>query len=101
MRERVIAARERQVARLKGLPADCNGRMDAGAVRATVRAEPAARRALLDAYDGGRLSARGHHRVLRVAQTVSDLEGCPVVARRHVLQALSLRGWEAGERLAA
>jgi len=101
VRERVLAARERQAARLKGLGSDCNGQMDAGVVRATVRPDPAARKALLDAYDGGRLSARGHHRVLRVAQTIADLDDHPTVTRPHVLQALSLRGYEAGERLAA
>ncbi len=99
--ERVVAARERQAARLKGLPSGCNGQMEAGVVGATVRPDPAARQALLDAYDGGRLSARGHHRVLRVAQTIADLDGHPTVTRPHVLQALSLRGYEAGERLAA
>ena len=30
------------------------------------------------------LSARGHHRVLRVARTLADLEGAPTVARRHL-----------------
>ncbi len=101
VRARVVAARERQSTRLAATGAACNGQLDAGQVRATVHAEPAARRALLEAYDRGRLSARGHHRVLRVAQTVADLDAADLVSRRHVLTALSMRGHDGSEALAA
>jgi magnesium chelatase family protein len=53
---------------------------------------PSPGRALLGrAAERLRLSARGYHRVLRVARTLADLEGAPVVARRHVAEALSYR----------
>jgi magnesium chelatase family protein len=38
-----------------------------------------------------RLSARGYHRVLRVARTLADLDGAAGVTRRHVAEALSYR----------
>jgi len=38
------------------------------------------------------LSARGWRRVLRVARTIADLDGSPAVRRRHVAEAVSLRG---------
>jgi magnesium chelatase family protein len=38
------------------------------------------------------LSARGFHRVLRVARTLADLDGAQSVARIHVAEALSYRG---------
>ena len=90
-RERVIAARERQLARLAGSQATCNAHMDAAQVRALVRLEGAAERELWRDYDKGVLSARGHQRVLRVAQTVADLAGSATVGRVHVLHALGLR----------
>jgi magnesium chelatase family protein len=41
------------------------------------------------------LSGRGHDRVLRLARTVADLEGCPEVAVQHMAVALHLRNPEA------
>jgi magnesium chelatase family protein len=38
-----------------------------------------------------KLSARGYHRVLRVARTLADLEGMDAVKRLHVAEALSYR----------
>ena len=38
-----------------------------------------------------RLSARGYHRVLRVARTLADLDGSDKVGRVHLAEALSYR----------
>ena len=38
-----------------------------------------------------RLSARGYHRVLRVARTLADLDGAATVGRVHIAEALSYR----------
>jgi len=66
-----------------------------------------ATRLLLDALKVGRLSARGLHRVRRVARTIADLGGAPhELTAQHVAMALSLRvdgpsaGGAAGEALA-
>ena len=37
------------------------------------------------------LTARGYHRVLRVARTIADLDGVPQLRRAHIAEALSLR----------
>jgi magnesium chelatase family protein len=46
---------------------------------------------LRDATDAMRLSARGYHRVLRVARTLADLDGSEAVGRIHLAEALSYR----------
>src|SRR5262249_45407297 len=43
---------------------------------------------LRDAADAMRLSARGYHRVLRVARTLADLDGADKVGRVHLAEAL-------------
>jgi magnesium chelatase family protein len=66
-------------------------------VRRHVRLEEAAERLLAEAYAAGTLSARGRHRVVRVAQTVADLEGRDRITTDDVLTALSLRQRSAAE----
>ena len=46
---------------------------------------------LRDAAEAMRLSARGYHRVLRVARTFADLNGADKVGRVHLAAALSYR----------
>lgn len=90
-RARVAEARERQRRRLAGTGAACNGELSVRLLRRLARLEPAAERALARAYDVGSLSARGRHRVLRLAMTLADLDGRPRVGEGDVLLALSLR----------
>jgi magnesium chelatase family protein len=88
---RVTEARARQRRRLGETGAACNGEMDARTAGSLVRLEHAADEELHQAYARGWLSARGRHRVLRVARTVADLAGRERVGRDDVLLALSLR----------
>jgi magnesium chelatase family protein len=98
---RVTEARERQRRRLGEAGASCNGEMGTRAVGSLVRLEAPAERELAQAYQRGRLSARGRHRVLRVAQTIADLGGRERVGRTDVLLALSLRQRTGAELLEA
>jgi magnesium chelatase family protein len=90
-RERVALARERQLTRLAGTRARCNGELDVRLARRYVRLDEQGERALAHAYASGALSARGRHRVSRVARTIADLEGSAEVRAAHVLTALGLR----------
>ncbi len=96
-RERVATARERQLRRLAGTSARCNGEMDGRLARQLVRLDGGAQEALSQAYAVGALSARGRHRVVRVARTIADLEGHERVTRSDLLMALSLRQRSATE----
>jgi magnesium chelatase family protein len=90
---RVARARELQAARYATLAV--SGRTNAtahGAVLEEVaKPDGAGLKLLRDAADAMRLSARGYHRVLRVARTLADLDGADKVGRIHLAEALSYR----------
>lgn len=100
-RVRVAAARERQAARLQGTGASCNAHMDARLLRRHLHLDDIADRQLARVYDRGLLSARGRHRVLRVARTIADLAGSERVGELHLLSALALREDTGRDREAA
>jgi magnesium chelatase family protein len=92
VRERVVAARERQLVRLAGTGAFANAHMTARHLRRYCRPRPDATAALDLAYERLRLSARACDRVLKIAQTIADLEGDTPLTSVHVREALSYRG---------
>lgn len=90
---RVAAARARQSARGDGL---LNARVDGAALTAVCALDRDGDTLLRAAAEALQLSARGYHRVLRVARTIADLEAGgdtaeTPVARRHLAEALSYR----------
>ncbi|MDJ0947202.1 MAG: YifB family Mg chelatase-like AAA ATPase [Kiloniellales bacterium] len=92
---RVTAARGRQSARFAALEAEpaprCNAEAD-GSLLEEIAAPDAEGRALLTrAAEKMKLSARGYHRVLRVARSLADLDASDRVRRPHIAEALSYR----------
>jgi magnesium chelatase family protein len=92
---RVAAARALQAQRYRALPEGRRIRTNAeaeGALLDEVAApDTEGKRLLVDATERLRLSARGYHRVLRVARTLADLDASPGVRRIHIAEALSYR----------
>jgi len=87
VRERVVAARSRQVAR-QNKP---NARLTAAEVSIHCRTDRDGARLLARAIDKLAFSARGYHRVLKMARTIADLAGVDGIAPAHVAEALSYR----------
>lgn len=89
---RVAAARHVQAARYAGRDGVLVNADAEGDVLETVARPDADGQALLaTAADRHRLSARGYHRVLRVARTIADLDGADSVRRTHVAEAIAYR----------
>jgi magnesium chelatase family protein len=97
---RVAAARTVQAERYRDGAADRRARTNAeadGELLERVASPDAPGRALLaEAAERLKLSARGFHRILRVARTLADLEGLDGVRRLHVAEAISYRRVEPG-----
>jgi magnesium chelatase family protein len=92
---RVADAREIQTKRYAAAAPDrtvrTNAEADGELLEAVAAPDADGRKLLTDAATRMRLSARGYHRVLRVARTLADLDGAPAVRRIHVAEALSYR----------
>ncbi|MCV6595564.1 MAG: YifB family Mg chelatase-like AAA ATPase, partial [Mangrovicoccus sp.] len=92
IRARVIAAWERQAARYGDGPALRQNADAGGKLLEEVAAPDAEAKALLhQAAERFGITARGFHRILRVARTIADLDSAQQVARPHMAEALSFR----------
>jgi magnesium chelatase family protein len=91
---RVAAARDRQRARFEALGQPdvlTNSAAPANVLDEIVKPDAAGSKLLRDAADAMKLTARGYHRVLKVARTLADLDGEDKVMRLHLAEALSYR----------
>lgn len=88
---RVIAARRRQRARLGQSTFQTNGDLDGTQTKNRCKLDPAAKEILISAGEKLGLSARGHFKVIKVAQTIADLAEKPIIATEHITEALQYR----------
>lgn len=91
---RVGAARCRQRERAKAMElptGTLNATLDGRALTEAATPDEAGQTLLNDAIDILKLSARGYHRILRVARTLADLDMSTTVSRVHIAEALSYR----------
>lgn len=89
---RVAQARAVQEARFEGSPEmRTNADAEGAVLNEIATLEPQGKALLLKGAEKFALSARGYHRVLRVARTIADLDGAETIASPHVAEALSYR----------
>jgi len=91
---RVARARTLQAERYAGLGLDkirVNAQASGPVLEEIAKLDTAGLALIRDAADAMRLSARGYHRVLRVARTLADLDGTEKIGRVHLAEALSYR----------
>ncbi|MCL5962587.1 MAG: ATP-binding protein [Chloroflexi bacterium] len=91
IRARVEAARERQRRRFVRTKLTCNAEMGPGEVREYCQVDAAAQGLMKAAMNQLHLSARGFHRVLKLARTIADLAGADVIGAAHVAEAVQYR----------
>jgi magnesium chelatase family protein len=92
--KRVAAARELQVARYAkiGLPAvTSNAAAPANVIEGVAMPDGSALALIREASERLHLSARGFHRILKLARTIADLDGTEKVGSVHLAEALTYR----------
>jgi magnesium chelatase family protein len=92
VRDRVLGARQRALARYSGEPWTTNAEVPGPALRSTHRVHQEGMAIVLEEVGRGRLTGRGVDRVLRVAWTLADLAGVQQPGPAEVASAVALRG---------
>lgn len=92
MKETVANAFEIQKKRYADLGICFNSELDASRIQEFCRLSGNAQKLLKEAFLKMDLSARGYHRVLKLARTIADLEEAEIITDDHVGEALRYRG---------
>ncbi|MCF2906554.1 YifB family Mg chelatase-like AAA ATPase [Octadecabacter sp. CECT 8868] len=88
---RVSAGRAVQTRRFEGTSMRVNADLEGSALEEVATPDAEGKELLLKVADRFGLSARGYHRVLRVARTIADLDGAADVRKHHVAEAVGYR----------
>ncbi len=91
IRERVQAARQRQLERFAGTNIVCNADMRVAEVRKFCKLDETGESLVRAAMSQLNLSARAYHRTLKLARTIADLAGSDNIQTPHVAEALQYR----------
>jgi len=91
IRQRVIAARERQHRRFAGEKIFSNAAMTPRMIRAYCQIDSHSEKTLENAMRRLGFSARAYDRILKVSRTIADLEGCEAINANHVSEAVGYR----------
>jgi len=97
LREKVMAARQRQKERYRGTSLRFNGDLSAGDIETycpLLKEEKKMMEAMFCSLD---LSARAYHRMIKVARTIADVEGSGEIKKEHLAEAACY--YSAGERV--
>ncbi len=91
VRARVNAAREIQKRRFAGTDVSCNAYMTPPMIGQYCVLDEAGERLMKSAFDRLGLTGRSHDRILRMARTIADLEGCEQIESAHLAEAIQYR----------
>ena len=92
IRDRVVAARQRQLLRFKNKPKiTCNARMGPKELKAFCELDESTKELIRMAMADLNLSARAYDRILKVARTIADLVAAENITAEHISEAIQYR----------
>jgi magnesium chelatase family protein len=91
VRERVMRAREVQLARFNGDGVFSNSAMTPKQIRTHCALDAESEQLLERAMQRQGLSARAHDRILKVSRTIADLDGSEAIGASHLSEAINYR----------
>jgi magnesium chelatase family protein len=91
IRERVLRAREVQLHRYEQFRIFSNSQISAKFIKQFCKLDTPCLQLMEKAVRKFHLSARGYHRVLKVARTIADLENAPDIQASHLAEAIQYR----------
>ena len=97
VKERVNAARNIQNKRFEN-SGMCNARMGPAEMRKYCELTEESAQLMKDAFEAMGLTARSYDRILKVARTVADLDGCDTIEPQHIAEAIQYRAVNLGNR---
>ena len=97
VKDRVNAARAIQNKRFAG-SGMCNARMGPAEMRKYCSLSEESAQLMKNAFEAMGLTARSYDRILKVARTVADLDGCDTIEPQHIAEAIQYRAVNLGNR---
>ena len=91
VREKIENAREKQKVRFAGNKILTNSEMNIPEIKKHCEHDEKSQDLLKKYVDSGKLSARGYHRILKVARTIADLDNSDKIQYQHIAEALMYR----------
>ncbi|MBR4580936.1 MAG: YifB family Mg chelatase-like AAA ATPase [Lachnospiraceae bacterium] len=91
MRKRIEKAREIQKKRFAGTGLTFNSEIGSKEIKKYCKMDEEAKRYMEIAFERLQLSARGYHKILKVARTIADLDGAEMIGKKHLTEAIGYR----------
>lgn len=94
MKKSVMQARLIQQKRYENLPVQYNSQLNSKQMKQFCVMEDDANQLLKQYYEKKNISARGYSKIIKVARTIADLESSERIQKRHISEAICLRGMD-------
>ena len=91
IKKRVDKARRIQQERYKGEDFSCNAKISPAALRKYCRLTDKATEKLTEVFERTTLSMRAYDKLIKIGQTIADLEGKEVIEAEHIAEAVYFR----------